>query len=159
MDAFERAIRMLASRRQTEAELRRKLRQRGHESEEIESTLARLRDLKYVDDEAAAVAWAEELARNGGQGRRRAEQKMIARGIALETARRELERVWDRDTEREHASRVLAKLRRGWEDEKPDARTRAKWVRSLLGRGFEMDVIRELLDRLPGTDEEGSAYV
>ncbi|MCB2198885.1 RecX family transcriptional regulator [bacterium] len=154
--AFDRAVRLLASRRQTTVELRRKLAQRGFEKAEIEETLARLADLRYVDDSAAAHDWADELARTGGQGKAKALQKMIARGLPADRARQELDRAWDDELEHEHAKVMLAKLLRVTPQLADTSKGRAKLWRSLLNRGFHTEIVRDLIRALPGTEDEGS---
>lgn len=154
--AFDRAVRLLASRRQTTVELKRKLAQRGFDKAEIEETLVRLAELRYVDDNAAAHDWADELARNGGQGKSKALQKMIARGLPADRARDELDRAWDDDLEREHAKAMLAKLLRVTPDLAGTSKGRGKLWRSLLNRGFHSEIVRDLLRALPGTEEDGS---
>ena len=72
------ALVILAQRPHAAAELRRKLRQKGHEAEAIEAALTRLAELGYLDDAEfarALVGW-----RAGKRGRR-----AIAAELALGT--------------------------------------------------------------------------
>jgi len=155
--AYDRAVRLLASRRHTTVELRRKLKQRDYSSAEIEEALARLAELKYVDDAAAAKDWADELARMGGQGRMKAAQKLIARGIAPEVAHRELDWAWDDELERDHAHHSLERLLKVTPTLVETRKGRAKLWRSLMNRGYDAGVVRELLAALPGTADDDPA--
>ena len=157
--AFDRAVRILASRRQTTVEIRRKLQQRGYEKPEIEAALDRLGDLRYIDDAAATRDWADELARTGGQGKQKALQKLIKRGLDPEQCRRELDRAWDDELEQEHAQAVLGKLLRSTPGLAGTSKGRAKLWRSLLNRGFRGEIVRRLLQALPGTEMDDSAYM
>ena len=155
--ALERAVRLLASRRQTESELRRKLMQRGYETPEIEAALKRLKELKYVDDATAAHDWADELARLGGQGRLKAQQKLMQRGLDASLASREVERAWTPELEREHAQRSLAHQLKLSPALASTRKGRAKLWRSLMNRGYDTDIIRDLLAALPGTGDDETA--
>ncbi|MCG6920820.1 MAG: RecX family transcriptional regulator, partial [Acidobacteria bacterium] len=56
--AYQRALRRLARRDHSEAELRRALAARGHSAAEIDDALSRLRAQRYVDDDAYAARFA-----------------------------------------------------------------------------------------------------
>lgn len=139
--AFEKALDLLARRQQTTAELRRKLRQRGFEKGEIEEVITRLTDLRYLDDDRTAEDWAAELVRNGGFGRRRALEKMVNRGIPVETARRELGAAWDDDRERSSALSVARKWLRSKRVDLGEISERRRLARSLAGKGFDSQTV------------------
>lgn len=153
--AFDKAVDLLSRRQQTEAELRRKLRQRGYENGEIGEAIARLVELKYVDDDRTAGEWAAELAGRGGMGRRRAAEKLIARGIEPALVRGKIDAVWDDELEREHASRALQKLLRSSRFPSHGPRRNAKLWRALASRGFNPGIIRILLEELERNSGEG----
>jgi len=154
MSAFDKAVDLLARRQQTTAELRRKLRQRGYADVEIEETLLRLADLRYVDDDKTAKDWASDMAARGGRGRRRAVEKLISRGIAPEVANREVAQVWDDSIEREHASRALRKLMRSSRNPSQTHLRNAKLYRSLVSRGFDPEIVRGLIAALPEEQDD-----
>ena len=52
--SYEAALHLLKYRGQSEAELRRKLKIRGYESGDIEKTIQRLREYRYIDDKSLA---------------------------------------------------------------------------------------------------------
>jgi regulatory protein len=146
IDVYSRALMILASRRQTETELRRKLITRGHSAEEVEETLDHLRDLRYLDDALAAKDWAKEMARVGGYGRSRAIQKLIARGINPDSAREEVASVWDDALELEHAIKVRDKILRVNPTLCNEIKGRNKLWRSLISKGFKSDIVKELVN-------------
>ncbi|MBS1262060.1 MAG: Regulatory protein RecX [Calditrichaeota bacterium] len=150
LSAYDRALRLLARRDHSTAELRRKLAQRDHPPGEIDGALARLRELNYVDDERTAATWAEQEARRGGQGRAKALARMIEHGLPSALASAALAVAWDDELEREHARAVVAR----WVDAngRPEtAKQRARLARHLAVRGFEHELIGELLAGL-GTE-------
>lgn len=143
--ALERAVRLLASRRLTTAELRRKLKQRGYEEPEIDDAVAKMEEYRYLDDELAARDWASELARIGSIGKRRAEQKLVRRGIQPESAHEELEKVWDESLEKEHVRHLVSKKLRSNSDLLANRQGKAKLFRFLMNKGFSSDIIREVM--------------
>ncbi len=154
MSAWDKALDLLARRQQTTAELRRKLHQRGYGKEDIEQVIVRLGELRYLDDERTASAWAAELAGRGGIGRRRALEKMIKRGIPVETARRELMAVWDDELER---SRALAVARKWVQVRHPDLSDiveRRRLARSLAGKGFSGETVWRTVSRVSGEADD-----
>jgi regulatory protein len=139
--AYEKALDLLARRQQTTVELRRKLRQRGYENEEVEAVIERLSDLRYLDDERTASDWAAELVSHGGMGRRRALEKMIKRGLPVETARRELLAAWNDDRERSNALALARKWVRTRNVSLSEIAERRRLARSLAARGFNAETV------------------
>lgn len=159
--AIEAAISAVAARSLTEKKLREILARRYDESE-IDGAIARLRELRLVDD----AAWAERFARGramGGKGRHRIQRELIARGIDAGTAEAALDAAVDRDSEREAAAKVLATLRarlhRGRAEapaaeapaaNDPESRRAAKSAesrlfRAMIARGYPASLVRDLL--------------
>ncbi|HLF08420.1 MAG TPA: regulatory protein RecX [Dehalococcoidia bacterium] len=83
--SFDAALRLLALRPRTEAELRRRLGRRGFGAEAIEAAMARLGELGLVDDDAFAHFWVEQRAAFRPSGRRRLFAELRAKGVARET--------------------------------------------------------------------------
>jgi regulatory protein len=141
--AMERAGRWLALRPRTESELRDRL-QGGFEEATVDRALARLAELRLIDDDAFARQWVEERARRKGLGPRALVAELEAKGVssevagaaveaaagseerrAVEWAQRQLGRVADLPLGRQ-AQRIRAGLlRRGFELETAEAATRA----------------------------------
>jgi len=130
-----RALRHLARREHSRAELSRKLSPHAESPEALEQLLDALTARKQLSDERYAEARAHQLARKYGAARIRADLK--SRGIAPDIAAR-----ISGDGELERARAILARKYRD------AARTReeiARRMRFLQSRGFSHDAIRKLL--------------
>lgn len=131
---LDRALRLLAGRPHAAAELRLKLRHRGHDPAEIEAALARLRELGYLDD----AAFARSLAgwRSGSRGRRAIAAELSARGVPRDVAAEVLAEA-DPEAERAAARALASKLLRPPAVPEQVARVAAR----LRRRGFGEDAI------------------
>ncbi len=145
--AYERAVRMLASRRQTAGRLREKLLGKGYAPTEVDEAIDRLVELGYLDDHATAIDWARELAHHGADSRRGALQKLLRRGVEPHMADEALEEVWSEELEEQQAQRALAKklyARPDTDLEDPDQWQRA--YQALLRKGFAPPLIQRVLE-------------
>ncbi len=149
--ALDRAARLLAGRRHAVVELRRKLRRKGYSAAEVDGAIARARELGWLDDEAAARDWAAELAARGGQGRRRAERKLLGRGLEPSLVRDALAAVWSDEVERRHARAVFERLAAGEKQRTREAAGRL--YRKLASRGFGGEIAGEIVRRWREEDE------
>ena len=134
----ERALRYLAQRDHSRAELARKLGSYGS-AEEIEAVLARMGELGLQSDSRFAAAWVRSKAGRFGAARLRSE-----------LARRGLEReLVDEAIVGECVESELDRARTVWRAKfgaaPADAREWARQARFLQTRGFAVDVIRKLL--------------
>lgn len=130
-----RALRHLARREHSRAELARKLRPHAESGEALETLLETLAAKKQLSDERYAEARAHQLARKYGAARIRADLK--AKGITPEV----IERV-GREGELERARAILARKYRAGATTREEA---ARRMRFLQSRGFSHDTIRKLL--------------
>ncbi|GFO68648.1 regulatory protein RecX [Geomonas limicola] len=78
---MESALRVLTLRDHSEAELRRKLKEKGF-SEGVEETVVRLKELGYLDDARFARSYATSALRNGRGYGSRIKQELARRGVA-----------------------------------------------------------------------------
>lgn len=83
-DPFAIALRLLARQGRTEVELSRKLGDKGFSEEQIAATVARCRELGYVDDSRYAHERAGALLRSGRAAGCRIEMDLRRRGIGSE---------------------------------------------------------------------------
>ena len=81
------ALRWLAARPLTEAELRTRLSRKGHDPEAVEQTLAALRHAGWIDDRRLALDWIVLRASRLGRGRERLLRELERRGVPPGTAR------------------------------------------------------------------------
>jgi len=144
--ARQRALRRLARRDHSEAELRRALARNGFATDVIDATLARLRSEKYLDDEGFASRFARSRVQHQGLGRNRVRQALRARGVSRAIIEKGVAEALQDVSETE----VLESLaRRYWRQhvrDEPLQRIRKLWV-FLLRRGFPAGLVR---DRLTG---------
>jgi regulatory protein len=151
------ALRQLAARMRTEAQIRVRL-AREDLAGEADAVVAWLRELRYLDDEAYARARARDLVGAGRYGPRQASQRLVRDGIPPDRARAALSEALCADGARDAATaelalcRVLAARRaRGQALSDLDERARARLARFLAGRGFSGRVVAAVL----GVYEDG----
>ena len=138
----ERAVRYLARRDHSRAELARKLADHGT-SEEIEDVLNRMSELDLLSDRRFADAWVRGKAARFGTTRLRHE--LARRGVAPET----VDEAIDAECGEDDLARARAVWRAKFRSAPADAREWAKQARFLQSRGFAGDVIRKLLKETP----------
>jgi regulatory protein len=140
--ARARALRLLAARPRTEAQLRERLVRAGF-GPESDGVVAWLRDLRYLDDAAYARDRAAGLLAPGRLGPRLAEQRLVAAGIPRDLARCAVrEALGDDEVAR---CRELAERRARGSPGGLDDRGRARLSRFLLGRGFSGRAVSSVL--------------
>jgi regulatory protein len=145
--AYQRALRRLAHRDHSVAELRRALLDRGHEPEEVEAALERLRRERYLDDTGYAERFARSRMANQGHGRLRIRQDLRRRGVARRTVEAGIAGALREVDER---GVVDALARRYWRQHaaiEPPRRLPRLWA-FLVRRGFAPGLVRERLSRL-----------
>ena len=138
----ERALRYLAQRDHSRAELSRKL--AGHGSaDEVAEIIARMGELGLQSDQRFAEAWVRSKAGRFGAARLRNElarrgvdRELVDEALAGECVESELER-----------ARTVWRARFGAPP--ADAREWARQARFLQTRGFATDLIRKLLKEQP----------
>lgn len=135
------ALRYLAGRDRTEAQVRRLLSRAGASASRTRELIARFRRLGYLNDEAYAQRWASVRLARRPMGRDRLEAELLAQGLDRATVSRTLEKVYSQQNERDLA-RLLLNRRIGSGIRRTDA-ARAGLLRRY---GFREEVIEELLD-------------
>mgnify|MGYP001298654628 CR=1 FL=1 len=131
----ERALRLLARREHSRAELSRKLRPHAGAGDELETLLGELAQRKLLSDERYAESRARQLSRKFGAAR--IAHELRASGIDKELASVASKAI--RETEIERASEVW---RRKFRVAPRTREERAKQMRFLQSRGFSFDAIR-----------------
>jgi regulatory protein len=155
---FERAIKLLAAKPRSVAELReRLLRGKNTNEEVVEIVIARLREYGYLNDERFAFSYASYKVKQKPVGRRRLERDLKFKKIDSSVANEALETVFAETPEEQLIDQAIAKrLRiRG----RPKNRAEAKSLFDhLLRQGFEFELIGEKIRSLTtgDTDEVNS---
>lgn len=138
------ALRLLGHRDHSCSELRRKLRQRGFEAEQIDTAIDKCRRLNYLDDGKFSDIYAEQLRRKG-YGPVRIAQMLKGKGVADDHIGNALSRHCDNGQQIEDCRSALAKKIRSTGHGEVDAALKARLFRFLSGRGFLPDIIRQVL--------------
>jgi regulatory protein len=145
--AYRRAILRLARRDHTVAELRRALLERGHEPDEVEQALARLRRERYLDDAGYAERFARSRLTHQHLGRARIRQALRQRGVSRPETEAGI-RTAVPDAEEKAVLESLA--RRYWKQHlrvPPERRLPRLWA-FLLRRGFAPGLVQGRLHAL-----------
>jgi regulatory protein len=137
-----RALRHLARREHSRAELERKLAPRAESPEALAQLLDALAAKRQLSDERYAEARAHQLARKYGAARIR--QDLKAKGIDDDIA--------GRIPAEGEAARAAAILARKYRTPATTPRERARRMRFLLQRGFSHDTIRRVVSSGDGDD-------
>jgi regulatory protein len=141
--AREAALRLLAYRPRSEAELRARLTRRGLPPVLVEEAIAGLRERGLLDDETFARYWVEARQQSSPRGQRLLRRELLAKGIAMDTAREALTVAG----EEEAARRAAEKKARTLHDlDYPTFRRRLGQF--LLRRGFDYQTAHTLVDEL-----------
>jgi regulatory protein len=143
--AKQRAFRLLAIRARSEKELRTKLKEKGYDESVVGDVTARLRELRYLDDESFAKSWARNLAVNRLWGNIRIEASLRDKGIPRELIERVIREVREELSEQK-ALRALIKKKAKSLTMKMDDRNKRRLARSLMGKGFPLDLIFDVLN-------------
>ena len=138
-----RALRYLAGREHSRAELVRKLAPHEEEPGQIEHVLDDLQAKGFISQERVVASVLNQRAAHMGAARVR--QELQAKGIDAERVRDAVAGL--RDSELERARAVW--LKRFGGDAPADARQWARQMRFLVARGFAGDVVRRVVPDAP----------
>ncbi len=137
------ALRLLAYRPRSEAEMRQRLTRRGLPEEVVQETIARLREQGLLSDAAFARFWVETRDQNSPRGRRLLWQELSLKGIEREIARQAIAAVAEEDA----ALRAAQKKARHLQGQ-DYALFRRRLGDFLLRRGFPYPTVRTTVERL-----------
>jgi regulatory protein len=140
--AFQRAVKLLAAKPRSIAELRERLAERCSSKAVVETVIARLREYGYLDDERYALGYASSKVRQQPIGRRRLEQSLAKRKVDRSVADEALNQVFAETPEEDILDRALEKRvrLRG----RPKTREEAKKLFDhLLRQGFPFDLVSQ----------------
>lgn len=162
----EAALRLLARRSRTRAELARSLGRKGFEGDVVGSVLDDLTRLGLVDDRATAAAFVRDRIRSRPRGRRRLTAELRRKGLEAETAEDVIETVYRdenasdvdlaRDAARRWQSRRLAGRRAGVTDADDRRKERQRLWGYLARRGFSAGVIGEVIGEVMNAPDEST---
>jgi regulatory protein len=155
---FELAVRSLAVRAQSSAEIRRKLRARAAQPDDVDAVVSRLRDAGYLSDARMAESLAANRLAHRQFGKGRVMQELVRRRIAPDIAGRVIQNVYAEVDEMALVeSYILNKLKPSgnrFAEDKELARAHRKLLRAGFAPGIALRALKkfahnqELLDRL-----------
>ena len=147
MSAYLEALKMLARRELSEAQVRQGLARRGERQESIDEAVARLKSERSIDDERVAGAIARSQTSLRKRGRRRVLQQIAAAGIDKSLASRAVDEAFqDLDPDALLAASLEKRLR--GRERIADDREFQRLFRYLSAQGFDADRILAHLRRL-----------
>ena len=139
------AIRLLARREYARAELARRLRERGANADDIARTLEELERLGYLSDERYARMLVTQRA--GRYGKRAIAHTLAQRGVAADAAREALDELPAGD----ELAQATALWERRFAQAPADDRERAKQVRFLTSRGYDLSIALKVVRGVSGS--------
>jgi regulatory protein len=146
---------LLEARPRAEREIRDRLRRKQFEPEQIDATIARLRDLGLLDDAQFARLWVANRAATSPKGAQALRYELISKGVDRQIAGEIVEDALDPATEAEMCEQVARKALPRYASS-PDRATFQRKLGGLLQRrGFAWDTVGPVLDRL--WQERGTA--
>jgi regulatory protein len=138
--ARERALRLLARRPYSSAEIARALRRHRVDDDVIQTVIDDLTEAKLIDDDAFAAYWVEQRDAFRPRSRLALRQELSQKGIDREIVAEALSTVDETET----ARRVALKQAGRWRG-LPEAEWRTKLTQYLMRQGFPYDVVSEVV--------------
>jgi regulatory protein len=152
--AYLDALKMLARRELSEAQIRQRLGRRGHAELDIEAAVARLKEERAIDDARVAAAIARTQVADKRRGRLRVARQIQSAGITAAVARQAVDGLFQSVDAAALLESALAKRLRG-RDRAADRREFQRLYRYLIAQGFEPDRVMAALDkRRPASDDQ-----
>lgn len=151
--ARESALRLLAVRARSRSELLDRLRRKGISPDTAVEVVDGLEGVGLIDDREFGRAWAEEKMRLRPLGPRRLVHELLEKGVARSVIDEVVAEAFSEHPEIEVARRAIGKrvARAGG---RPDTRELSRIRSFLLRRGFSYEVVRQVLEELPGGRDE-----
>ena len=137
------AVRALARRDRTTAQVATVLTAKGASPTLVRSVVRRLTSLKYLDDAAFAARWADRRLARMPMGRARLQEELLATGCPEQVVRAALEAGYRKVSERDLAMQVVTAM-----GTMTSPRMLGRAARLLSQRGFGEDTIETVLGML-----------
>ena len=148
---FARAVKLLAAKPRSVAELRERLLRGKNTNEEIvETVISRLREYGYLNDERFAFGYASYKVKQRPVGRRRLERDLKLKKVENAVANEALEMVFAAMPEEQLIDQAITKRLRIRGKPKNRAETKSLFDH-LLRQGFEFELVSQKIRSL-GTD-------
>jgi regulatory protein len=144
--AYAAALRRLARRDHTEAEIRKAL-LKTHPEADVEEAVGRLRQARYLDDAGFAARFARGRLAHQGQGRHRIRQALRAKGVPAVPAEAGLQAALAEVPEPEVLDAMAQRYWRRRTSDDPRRRLRSVWA-ALVRRGFPAAMVSQRIAAL-----------
>jgi regulatory protein len=141
------ALRILAQREHSVAELTQKLSRRGHAGDVVQRVIAECLSLNYLDDQRAVhqvLAWMKRK----GFGIHRVRSELLKKGLAGPEAEDDLRESMSPAEEHLVAQRVALKKRERLQHDPDPIKRKLRLQRFLRSRGFSDSVVHDVLAAL-----------
>ena len=148
-ECFDGAIRLLESRLQSTAEMRRKLMRKEFGQTIVDAVIADLVRLGYLDDERFARAKALSAAEHKLHGKRRAKVELLKAGVKSDVADKVLGDIYE-STDTLAAARALAEKQAPRLKKLDPQVARRRLIGMLQRRGFDYDDIKPVVEEILG---------
>jgi len=148
----KKALDILARRRQSERELRRKLRPLNKSSTYIEKLIEDLTQLGLVDDSSFAASVIHTQLISGSKSKRYIKSKLFQKGVSKAITDDAIETELADYNEAEAAMKIARKKYKTVKD-LPRLKAKKRVVAFLRGRGFDWDIVNQALNELFQGDE------
>jgi len=148
----KRAFRLLTVRARSIKELRSKLKEKEFDEHIVDSVIARLSELKYLDDGAFAREWARSLAVNRLWGNKRIKISLREKGIIGDLADQAIAYAREEIGEQEAIGKIIEKKygKNSVSDINlliDSSKAKRRLVQNLMGRGFTPGLIFDALGK------------
>jgi regulatory protein len=152
-NCLEAALRLLTRRDHSCMELKRKLKKRNFDGDQIRRTIVECQRLNYLNDEKFAHGYSEQLQRKG-YGPHLIRQKLASKGVAPQLIAHALAPVRQEAKERDVCRAVLVKKLKTEYRRSSENPPMERLYRFLSGRGFTPGTIRHTLAEVPTLKED-----
>jgi regulatory protein len=155
---MSRALKLLARRSRSEGELRDRLLANSRATpEEIQSCIARLKELGLVDDRRFVESYARSRLSSKPVGRQRLARQLAAKAVDRKTIDEVLSQIFEIEDEESLLVQVIENHVR-LHGRPQDRTAKARLFAHLARRGFEYDLIRRNLQAISkGIDDDDGA--
>jgi regulatory protein len=152
LQAYDRAVNMLAFRARSSNELARSLQRKGEEKPHVDWAIARLQEQGLLDDAAFARSFARGKVVDGKQSRRRVQQDLARKGVSRSLSDEAIDTVFEEEAvdQRAIVEEAARKKLRSLAGLEP-AVQRRRLYGFLARRGYEIDDIRSVLSTIGST--------
>lgn len=144
--AYVAALKLLARRELSEAQVRQRLARKGFEGDTVDEAIAKLKAERAIDDARVAEAIARTETAVKRRGKLRVRRQIESAGISSAEARRAVNEAFEDLDPNALLEAALAKRLRAAASIKDD-REFQRLYRFLVGQGFDSDQVMRILDK------------